>query len=137
MDGDGGDSSASLSVFPSLEVTDFILKCGFDVHSRNYLQETPLHIACKTENFSSDVAIKLLEYGAHLDTPDVRDICPIGEEHAFKIYDKFTLPRILYDRVQNRKNHFEIPAFLQIEQGKSRAGKFKTSNENKNIFVFI
>ena len=58
---------------------------------------------------------RVLQYGAHLDTPDVRDICPIGEEHAFKIYDKFTLPRILYDRVQNRKNHFEIPAFLPIE----------------------
>ena len=86
MDGDGGDSSASLSVFPSLEVTDFILKCGFDVHSRNYLQETPLHIACKTENFSSDVAIKLLEHGAHLDTPDVRDICPIGKEHVPQKY---------------------------------------------------
>ena len=60
-----------------MEVTDFILKCGYDVHCRNHLQETPLHIASKTENFSSNVAIKLLEHGAHLDTPDVRDICPI------------------------------------------------------------
>ena len=47
--------------------------------------------------------------------------------------------RVVYDRVRNRKNYFEIPAFLQIERGKSRAGKFKTSNENnnKNVFVFI
>ena len=27
--------------------------------------------------------------------------------------------------------------FPQIERGKSRAGIFKTSNENKNVFVFI
>ena len=45
--------------------------------------------------------------------------------------------RVVYDRVRKRKNYFEIPAFLQIERAKSRAGKFKTSNENKNVFVFI
>ena len=44
LDGDPDSSSASLCVFPSLEVTDFILKCGYDVHSRNNLRETPLHI---------------------------------------------------------------------------------------------
>ena len=33
--------------------------------------------------------------------------------------------RVIYDRVQNRKKYFEIPAFLPIEQGISRAGKFK------------
>ena len=47
--------------------------------------------------------------------------------------------RVVYDTVRKRKNYFKIPAFLQIERGKSRAGKFKTSNENKNknVFVFI
>ena len=40
--------------------------------------------------------------------------------------------RVIYDRVRKRKNYFEIPAFLRIERGKSRAGKFKTSNENNN-----
>ena len=45
--------------------------------------------------------------------------------------------RVVYDRVWKRKIYFEIPAFLQIERGKSRAGKFKTSNENKNGFVFV
>ena len=52
-------------------------------------------------------------------------------------FTKKALPRVVYDRVRNRKNYFEIPAFLQIERGKSRAGKFKTSNENKNGFVFV
>ena len=45
--------------------------------------------------------------------------------------------RVVYDRVRKRNSFFEIPTFLQIEQGKSTAGKFKTSNENKNVFVFI
>ena len=45
--------------------------------------------------------------------------------------------RVVYDRVRKRINYFEIPAFLQIERGKSRAEKLKTLNENKNVFVFV
>ena len=46
--------------------------------------------------------------------------------------------RVVYDRVQKRKYYFEIPAFLQIERGKSRTGNSNSkSNENKNVFVFI
>ena len=33
--------------------------------------------------------------------------------------------RVIYNRVQNRKNYFEIPTFLQIERGKSRVGKIQ------------
>ena len=33
--------------------------------------------------------------------------------------------RVIYDRVRNRKNYFEIPAFLPIERGIARAEKFK------------
>ena len=44
--------------------------------------------------------------------------------------------RVIYDRVQNKKNNFEITAFLNYERGTSRAGNSK-SNENKNVFVFI
>ena len=44
------------------------------------------------------------------------------------------VPRVVYDRVQKRQKYFEIPAFLQIERGKSRAGNLK-SNENKT-FLF-
>ena len=53
-----------------------MLTCGYNVHSRNDMQETPLHIACRLENFHPKVAKTLLEAGAHLDTPDLRDICP-------------------------------------------------------------
>ena len=45
-------------------------------------------------------------------------------------------PRVIYDRVRNRKNYFEITTFLNYEQGSSWAGNSK-SNENKNVFVFI
>ena len=37
--------------------------------------------------------------------------------------------RVIYDRVQNRKNYFEIADFLNFERGTSKAGN---SNENKN-----
>ena len=63
-------------LFPSESVARFILRCGYDVHARNDMQETPLHIASRCENFSSTVANLLLQYGAHLDIPDLRDICP-------------------------------------------------------------
>ena len=42
--------------------------------------------------------------------------------------------RVIYDRVRNKKNYFEITAFLNYERGTSRAGNSK-SNENKN-FLF-
>ena len=46
--------------------------------------------------------------------------------------------RVIYDRVQNRKNYFEIASFLIFEQGTSRAGNSnenKNTNKNKNISV--
>ena len=46
--------------------------------------------------------------------------------------------RVIYDRVRNKKNNFEITAFLNYERGTSRAGNSNSkSNENKNVFVFI
>ena len=85
LDGDqGGETSSNLSVFPSPGVTDFILKCGYDIHCRNTINETPLHVAVKPENFSTEVATKLLEHGAHLDIPDLRDICPVDILRAQK-----------------------------------------------------
>lgn len=74
---DGDASSPNLNIFPSPPVTGFILQCGYDVHTRNDLNETPLHIAVKSENFSEEVAIQLLKNGAHLDIPDLRNICPL------------------------------------------------------------
>ena len=111
-------------LFPSESVAQFILLCGYDVHARNDMQETPLHIASRCENFSKSVATVLLEHGAHLDTPDLRDICPkdILLAHACKLnimpyvslkclaaniilkdrvsFDKDDLPRAMYELVQ-------------------------------------
>ena len=39
------------------------------------------------------------------------------------------LPKDIYDRVLNRKNYFEIAAFLNFKRGTSRVGN---SNENKD-----
>ena len=33
--------------------------------------------------------------------------------------------RVIYDRVLNEKNNFEIPAFFMYERGQSKSGKFK------------
>ena len=49
-------------------------KCGADVHCRNSIDETPLHIAAKAENYSESVVKLLLDRGAHLDVPDERRI---------------------------------------------------------------
>ena len=49
----------------------------------------------------------------------------------------FVANRVVYDRVRKKKYYFKIPAFMQIERGKSRAGKFKTSNENKKFFLLL
>ena len=69
-------------LFPSVELADFFLRCGHDVHDRNGLDETPLHCASKAENFSHDVASLLLYRGAHLDTRDTRDISPLDILHS-------------------------------------------------------
>ena len=59
------------------------------------------------------------------------------ENMPIVLLDSLVWTRLIYDRVWKRKNYFEIPAFLQIERGKSRVGKFKTSNENKFAMSFI
>ena len=77
-------SAASSSLFPSAEVAGFILKCGADVHCRNSIAETPLHIAAKAENYSESVVKLLLDRGAHLDVPDDRRIRD-GRDSPLKI----------------------------------------------------
>ena len=46
---------------------------------------------------------------------DINQISPNKELHR---------TRVIYDRVRNKKNNFEITAFLNYEQGTSREGKF-------------
>jgi len=49
------------------------------IHCRNVNRETPLHSACKVENFGhGEVAALLLSVGAHIDAPDARGITPLG-----------------------------------------------------------
>ncbi len=64
-------------LFPSANVAEFFLRCGVDVHCRNDLGETPLHSACRPDNFDRSVAELLLRSGAHADAPDARGIRPV------------------------------------------------------------
>ena len=45
--------------------------------------------------------------------------------------------RIIYDRVRNRKNYFEIPTFLLIEGGISRVEEFAATEMFLFLFVFL
>ena len=73
-------------------------------------------------------------------------ICCSLRSTNHKTYFSFALghiqTRVIYYRVWNRKNYFEIPAFLPIERGISRAGKFKiqsnvTLRSNWDVFVCV
>ena len=46
------------------------------------------------------------------------------------------MPRVIYDRVRIRKNYFEIPAFLPIERGISKAEKFIITETCTFVFSF-
>ena len=65
-----------LPLFPNVEVTEYLLDCGYSVEDRNGINETPLHLAAKTENFSAKICSLLLDSGAHLDLEDDRKIKP-------------------------------------------------------------
>ena len=127
-------------LFPSESVTKFIMLCGYDVHARNDLQETPLHIASRCENFSEAVATVLLQHGAHLDTPDLRDICPkdILLAHACKLnimpyvslkclaanillreripLARDDLPRAMYELVQMHVPNLPVMCNLELDR---------------------
>ena len=45
-------------------------------------------------------------------------------------------PRVIYDRILNKKNDFEIPALFMFERGKSRARKFKAMLNYTIVFFF-
>ena len=55
--------------------------------------------------------------------------------------EDMVITRVIYDRVRNRKKYFEILAFLPIERGISRAGKFKVmlhfAATEMCLFVFL
>ncbi|TRY78259.1 hypothetical protein TCAL_11693 [Tigriopus californicus] len=77
----------SFSLFPSIDVAEFIIRCGFQIHARNFNEETPLHVAAKVENFNEDVANLLMKSGAHMDLPDEKDVRPLDilQTHSGKL----------------------------------------------------
>ena len=102
---------------------------------------TPLHYAVLEGNF--EIVKLLIDHGAQVDAKDNENKTPFDLSSkeidlAEQLGKEEAIIRVVYDRVRKRKYHFEIPAFLQIERGKSRAENSNSkSNENKNVFVFI
>jgi len=66
----------SISLFPSAQVVEFLLHCGFSTSCRNNEAKTPLHTAALKANFSLQVAELLLGAGAHLDARDASGCTP-------------------------------------------------------------
>ena len=60
-----------------------------------------------------------------------------NKEFATKFSTYIGITRVIYDRVRKSKNYFEIPAFLPIELGISRAGKFKIMFTEMCLFMFL
>ena len=57
-------------------------------------------------------------------------------EKSDELWWQEVTPRVIYDRVRNRKNYFEIAAFLNFELGTSRVvNSNENTNTNKHISV--
>ena len=71
-----------------------------------------------------------------------RDIINLWGKINYQYLLRQVFTSVVYDKVRNRKNYFEIPVYLLIEWGISMAGKFKVllhfpAPEFACIFVFI
>ena len=71
-----------------------------------------------------------------------RDIINLWGKINYQYLLRQVFTSVVYDKVRNRKNYFEIPVYLLIEWGISKAGKFKVllhfpAPEFACIFVFI
>lgn len=53
--------------FPSVGVTQLLIDCGADVSALDKRGNTPLHIACRVHNFTTDLIQLLLQHGSHID----------------------------------------------------------------------
>lgn len=65
------------TIFPHLEVVKLLLECGANVNARNEWRSTPLHIASEPFNFQNALIKLLLDYDAHLDTPNRAGETPV------------------------------------------------------------
>jgi hypothetical protein len=66
-----------VTVFPSYDVTKFLIDCGADINAINDANATPLHHVTCNDNFNPQVVDLLLQEGAHVDQLDVHNQSPL------------------------------------------------------------
>lgn len=66
-----------IMIFPQENVVRCLLECGAPVNARNEQGFTPLHLSVLTYNYSSWLVRLLLQYGAHIDQPNVIGKIPL------------------------------------------------------------
>merc|ERR1712200_98825 len=64
------------NLFPSYDVTKFLIECGARVNATNIQGSTPLHTAVCLENFKHEIVDLLLWKGAHVDLENKNGVRP-------------------------------------------------------------
>ncbi|XP_022900718.1 protein fem-1 homolog C isoform X2 [Onthophagus taurus] len=64
-------------IFPEKQVIQFLLNLGANPNATNDSKSTPLHVATMPHNVNNWLVPLLLEYGAHIDLPNVAGTCPV------------------------------------------------------------
>ncbi|XP_040573330.1 protein fem-1 homolog A-like [Lepeophtheirus salmonis] len=104
-------------LFPSLELTKFILKCDFDVHKRNNLGETPLHIASKPANYSKEVIELLLSHQCHADVPDSNGLRALDllvqQTYNLSLVSHISLKCLAAQVLRRNRMSEKVPIFLR------------------------
>ena len=54
-----------------------------------------------------------------------RNFFPENNEYILEFKTGLIFPRVIYDRVRNRKNYFEIAAFLNFQMRNFKSGEVK------------
>ncbi|XP_050517602.1 protein fem-1 homolog CG6966 isoform X2 [Diabrotica virgifera virgifera] len=83
-------------IFPKASIVHFLLECGASVNERNEQGQTPLHISTLTYNYSEEVVKLLLQYGAHIDIPNIEGKAPIEAIECLKPEQKSNINLLQY-----------------------------------------
>ncbi|XP_055641407.1 protein fem-1 homolog C-like [Toxorhynchites rutilus septentrionalis] len=71
---DWWEDDSTAYTFPDVKMMKLLLKCGADVNARDRTKSTPLHLSAPYDD--TEIVKTLLEYGAHIDIPNVYSLRP-------------------------------------------------------------